>query len=37
VLPMIGDHEAGGGEREHDQAQAERGPAEQQWPGVRLV
>jgi hypothetical protein len=34
---MVGHHEPGRCEPEHDQAQAERGPAEQQWPGIRLV
>jgi hypothetical protein len=37
VLAMIGDHQAGRKDREHDEAEAEGGAAQQQWPRIRLV
>jgi hypothetical protein len=37
VLPVVGDHQAGRQDREHDQAQPEGGAAQQQWPSIGLV
>jgi len=37
MIALIRDHEAGSHEGEDDEAQPQRGAAEQQGPGIRIV
>ena len=37
MLAMVRDHESGGHRGEHDEAQPQRGAAEQEGPGIRVV
>ena len=37
MIAVVGDHEAGGHEGEDDEAQPQRGAAEQEGPGIRVV